>query len=201
MKMDEIKIFVMLVGIAAVVAGGYFALQSNTIQNDFPEEEIITETIEPELEEKDEIQSKIEEKYAELEKQITDKGEYEPAPRDWPTSGPFEIDRSRYVLGENVFVRVHDLQPQEKGQIAFLRPLNETHYSVYITMHFDGSNKLSFNQYFKPDLSRGLGTCTKNDLIGDWTVVFQGTNYENLHFEIVDQMLPGTEENYQQKVC
>ncbi len=201
MKMNEIKIFVMLVGIAAVAVVGYFALQSNTIQNDFPEEEIITETIEPELEEKDEIQSKIEEKYAELEKQITDKGEYKPAPRDWPTSGPFEIDRSKYVLGENVFVRVHDLQPHEKGQIAFLRPLNETHYSVYITIHFDGSKKLSFNQYFKPDLSRILGTCTKNDLLGDWTVVFQGTNYENLHFEIVDQILPGTEENFQQKVC
>ena len=199
--MNEIKIFVMLVGIAAVAVGGYFALQSNTIQNDFPEEEIITETIEPELEEKDEIQSKIEEKYAELEKQITDKGEYKPAPRDWPTSGPFEIDRSKYVLGENVFVRIHNLQPQDKGQIAFLRPLNETHYSVYITIHFDGSKKLSFNQYFKPDLSRTLGTCTKNDLLGRWAVVFQGTNYENLHFEIVDQILPGIEEEFQQKVC
>ncbi len=199
--MNEIKIFVMLAGIGVVVVGGYFALQSNTIQNDFPEEGISTETIESDLEEKNEIQSKIEEKYAELEKQITDKGEYKPAPRDWPTSGPFEIDRSRYVLGENVFVRIHNLQPQDKGQIAFLRPLNETHYSVYITIHFDGSKKLSFNQYFKPDLSRILGTCTKNDLLGDWTVVFQGTNYENLHFEIVDQMLPGTEENFQQKVC
>jgi hypothetical protein len=199
--MNEIKIFVMLVGIAAVAVLGYFALQRNTIQNDFPKEEIRTETIESELEENDEIQSKIEEKYAELEKQITDKGEYKPAPRDWPTSGPFEIDRSRYVLGENVFVRVHDLQPQEKGQIAFLRPLNETHYSVYKTIHFDGSNKLTFNQYFKPDLSRILGTCTKNDLLGDWAVVFQGTNHTNLHFEIVDQIVPGTEENYQQKVC
>ncbi len=98
-------------------------------------------------------------------------------------------------------MRVHDLQLQDKGQIAFLRPLNETHDSVYITIHFDGSKKLSFNQYFKPDLSRILGTCTKNDLIGDWTVVFQGTNYENLHFEIVDQILPGIEEEYQQKVC
>jgi len=190
----------MLVGIAAVAVGGYFALQSNTIQNDFPEEGISTETIESDLEEKNEIQSKIEEKYAELEKQITDKGEYEPAPRDWPTSGPFEIDRSRYVLGENVFVRVHNLQPQEKGQIAFLRPLNETHYSVYKTIHFDGSIKLTFNQYFKPSISALEGVCSKNDLIGDWTVVFQGTNYKNLHFKIVDQMVPGTEEHYQ-KVC
>jgi len=199
--MNEIKIFVMLVGIAVVAVGGYFALQSNTIQNDFPDEEIIIEAIEGELEEESEIQSKIAEKYAEIEKQTIDKGEYKPAPRDYPTSGPFEIDRSRYVLGENVFVSVHNLQPQEKGQIAFLRPLNETHYSVYITIPFDGSEKLAFNQYFKPDLSKVKRICSKNDLIGRWAVVFQGTNYENLHFEIVDQILPGIEEEYQQKVC
>ena len=199
--MNEIKIFVMLVGIAVVAVGGYFALQSNTIQNDFPEEEIITEAIEGELEEESEIQSKIEEKYAEIEKQITDKGEYKPAPRDYPTSGPFEIDRSRYVLGENVFVNIHNLQLQEKGQIAFLRQINETHYSVYITIPFDGSKKLSFNQYFKPDISKINRICSKNDLIGRWAVVFQGTNYENLHFEIVDQIIPGSKENYQKIVC
>ena len=199
--MNEIKIFVMLVGIAVVAVGGYFALQSNTIQNDFPEEEIITEAIEGELGEESEIQSKIAEKYVEIEKQTIDKGEYKPAPRDYPTSGPFEIDRSRYVLGENVFVSINNLQPQEKGQIAFLRPLNETHYSVYITIPFDGSEKLAFNQYFKPDISKVKRICSKNDLIGRWAVVFQGTNYENLHFEIVDQILPGGKENYQKKVC
>ena len=199
--MNELKIIVMLAGIGVVVVGGYFAVQSNTIQNDFPKEEIITEATESELEEEVEIQSKIEEKYAEIEKQIIDKEEYKPAPRDWPTSGPFEIDRSRYVLGESVFVSIKNLQPQEKGQIAFLRPLNETHYSVYITIPFDGSKKLTFNQYFKPDLSTVKRICSKNDLIGRWAVVFQGTNYENLHFEIVDQVIPGSKENYQEKVC
>ncbi len=199
--MNELKIIVMLAGIGVVVVGGYFAVQSNTIQNDFPKEEIITEATESELEEEVEIQSKIEEKYAEIEKQIIDKEEYKPASRDWPTSGPFEIDRSRYVLGESVFVSIKNLQPQEKGQIAFLRPLNETHYSVYITIPFDGSVKLTFNQYFKPDLSTVKRICSKNDLIGRWAVVFQGTNYENLHFEIVDQVIPGSKENYQEKVC
>ena len=127
--------------------------------------------------------------------------DYVTAPRDWPTSGPFQIDRSQYVLGELVLMRIGDLQPNEKGQIAFLRSLNETHYDVYITIPFDGSQKITFNQYFKPSLSRGLGICTKDDLLGQWRVVFQGTNYENLNFEIIDKIIPGEEVNYEGNIC
>ena len=127
--------------------------------------------------------------------------DYKPAPRDWQTSGPFQIDREQYVLGELVLVRIGDLATNEKGQIAFLRPLNETHYDVYMTIPFDGSQKITFNQYFKPSLSRGLGICSKADLLGNWTVVFQGTDYNNLKFEIVDRYIPGEEENYEEPVC
>ncbi len=35
------------------------------------------------------------------------------APRVWQTSGPFEIDREQYVLGELVLLRMEDLQPNE----------------------------------------------------------------------------------------
>jgi len=122
-------------------------------------------------------------------------------PRVWQTSGPFEIDREQYVLGELVLMRIGDLQPNEKGQIAFLRSLNETHYDVYITIPFDGSQKITFNQYFKPSLSRGLGICSKDDLMGQWRVVFQGTNYENLNFEIIDKIIPGEEVNYEGNIC
>ncbi len=82
-----------------------------------------------------------------------------------------------------------------------MRPLNETHYDVYITIPFDGSQKITFNQYFKPSLNRGLGICTKDDLLGNWTVAFQGTDYNNLKFEIVDRYVPGEEENYEEPVC
>jgi len=123
------------------------------------------------------------------------------ATRVWQTSGPFEIDREQYVLGELVLMRIGDLSTNEKGQIAFLRSLNETHYDVYITIPFDGSQKITFNQYFKPSLSRGLGICTKDDLIGQWRVVFQGTNYENLNFEIIDKIIPGEEVNYEGNIC
>ncbi len=123
------------------------------------------------------------------------------APRVWQTSGPFEIDREQYVLGELVLVRVGDITTNEKGQITFLRPLNETHYDVYITIPFDGSQKITFNQYIKPSVSRGLGICTKADLLGNWTVVFQGVDYNQLKFEIVDKYIPGEEENYEETVC
>ena len=34
---------------------------------------------------------------------------YVPKEREWIQSGPFQIDRSEYVLGEKVFINVNDL--------------------------------------------------------------------------------------------
>ncbi len=127
-------------------------------------------------------------------------------PRVWEkqTSGPFQIDREQYVLGELVLIRVgiqNQLKPNDIGQIVFLQPSNGTHQTVYITIPFDGSDKISFNQYFKPALSVFRGICSKADLLGNWTVVFQGTDYNNLKFEIVDRYIPGDEQHYEKPVC
>ncbi len=131
---------------------------------------------------------------------------YVATPRVWEkqTSGPFQIDREKYVLGELVLIRVgiqNQLKQNDIGQIAFLQPSNGTHQTVYITIPFDGSDKISFNQYFKPALSMFRGICSKADLLGNWTVVFQGVDYNNLKFEIVDRYIPGEEENYEEPVC
>jgi len=120
------------------------------------------------------------------------------------TSGPFQIDREKYVLGELVLLRIgiqNELKPNEKGQIVFLQPSSNETQTVYITIPFDGSDKISFNQYFKPALSQNRGICSKADLLGNWTVVFQGVDYNNLKFEIVDRYIPGEEENYAEPVC
>ena len=124
---------------------------------------------------------------------------YIATPRVWEkqTSGPFQIDREQYVLGELVLIRINELGPNEKGQIVFLEPSNGTHQTVYITIPFDSSEKITFNQYFKPALSRARGICTIDDLLGNWTVVFQGTDYNNLKFEIIDRYIPGDEEHYE----
>jgi len=126
--------------------------------------------------------------------------EYTPKVREWITSGPFQIDRSEYVLGEKIFVRIGELSIDEKGQIVFLRPLNSTHYSVYFTIPFDGSELGTFNYYLQPALSRNQGLCTADVFIGDWRVVFRGTNYPNLEFKITGDILTGDEEDYE-PVC
>jgi len=143
--------------------------------------------------------SEIQEKLNEIEKKNLE-NEYSPKVREWITSGPFQIDRSEYVLGEKIFVRIGELSVDEKGQIAFLRPLNSTHYSVYFTIPFDGTDKGTFNYYLQPSLSRNQGLCTADDFIGDWRVVFRGTNYPNLEFKITEDILPGDEDDYE-PVC
>lgn len=124
---------------------------------------------------------------------------YTPKPREWITSGPFQIDRTEYVLGEKIFFTAKGLSPNEKGQIAFLRPLNDTHYSVYFTVPFDGMQKSTFNYYFEPRLSANTNICTKDQLVGKWVATFRGTNYPNLYFEIKDQILPGAEDTFSPK--
>jgi len=129
-----------------------------------------------------------------------------PTPRVWEkqTSGPFQIDREQYVLGELVLIRIgilNELKLNDIGQIVFLQPSNGTHQTVYITIPFNGTDKVYFNQYFKPALSQIRGICSKADLLGNWTVVFQGADYNNLKFEIVDRVIPGHEEDYEIKVC
>ena len=124
------------------------------------------------------------------------KNTYTPKKREWITSGPFQIDRSEYIIGEKIFVRIGNLQLDEKGQIAFLRPLNDTHKSVYLTIPFDGSDRPDFNYYLQPQLSAIEDYCTIDAFVGDWQVVFRGTDYPSLEFKITSEILPGDEEEY-----
>lgn len=145
------------------------------------DKEVIPETETPE----------IEKKIEEVEK-INLENEYSPKPREWLTSGPFQIDRSEYAIGEKIFLVIGGLNGNEKGQIAFMRPLNDTHYSVYITIPFDGMKKDVFNYYVEPQISKTKEICSVDDIIGKWAVVFRGTDYPNLYFEITDDVVPGT---------
>ena len=134
----------------------------------------------------------VEEKLEDIEI-VAGNSTYVPLPRDWQASGPFQIDRKEYALGEKIFMRVGGLQFQEKGQVAVMRPLNDTHYSVYLTIPFDGANKEQFNYYLDPQLSKTRGLCSVDDVLGKWALVFRGTDYPNLNFEIVNRTVPGTD--------
>jgi len=134
---------------------------------------------------------KIQEKLDNITK-INLENNYNPKEREWQTSGPFQIDRTKYAIGEKIFVIIGALNPDEKGQITFMRPLNSTHYSVYMTIPFDGQKKDAFNYYLDPHLSKPQEICSIDDLTGKWAVVFRGTNYPNLYFEITNDVVPGT---------
>ena len=133
--------------------------------------------------------------------EITNPEVYVPPMSEWITSGPFQIDRSSYRLGDSIFLVVGGLSVEEKGEIAFLRPMNETHYKVHVLKKFDGSISSDFNFYFRPDLSSSLKVCTKDDLVGKWKVVFRGVPYEAINFEIIDKVLPGSEKIYDDVFC
>ncbi len=165
--------------------------ESNTME--------VEDTLNKELQPDEKIIPEVEEKLNEIEK-INLENEYSPKEREWITSGPFQIDRSEYVLGEKIFLRIGGLSYDDKGQVAFLRPLNNTHYSVFITIPFDGADKPAFNYYVEPQLSKTKGYCSIDDFVGDWRVVFRGTNYPNLEFKIIEQILPGSENSFE-PVC
>ena len=135
---------------------------------------------------------------SEIQKKIDDiakinlENDYSPKEREWQTSGPFQIDRSKYAIGEKIFLVIGGLNANEKGEVAFMRPLNSTHSSVYITIPFDGAAKPAFNYYIDPQISKARGICSTDDITGKWAVVFRGTNYPNLYFEITKDVVPGT---------
>ena len=124
------------------------------------------------------------------------KDKWLPNEREWITSGPFKIDRSEYLLGEKVFVNVDQVSNNDKGEIVVFRPVNSTHYAVYHMMQFNAEGQRN-NYYFTPDLSEMDGICSVDQLIGEWTVVFQGTDYPDLKFKVTAEIIPGYEDRYE----
>ena len=182
-----------IVGIIIVIVG-VFALTNQ--ESDIME---VEDTFDKELKSNEEITPEIQEKMDKIEKTNLE-NEYIQKPREWITSGPFQIDRSEYVLGEKIFLRIGGLTADEKGEVALYRPTNSTHHIVYWTIPFDGADKNAFNYYFQPQLSKSNNYCTVDDFIGDWVIIFRGTNYSNLEFKITKDILPGDEDSYE-PVC
>ena len=112
------------------------------------------------------------------------------------SSGPFQINKSVYKLGEKVFLTVEGLQEIEKGKAIFLRPLNATHMTAYSTIPFDGQLKNEFNQYVEPKLLKSMKTCSVEDIVGQWEVWFKGTNYESLKFVVSEEMITDEDDKF-----
>lgn len=117
--------------------------------------------------------------------------------KNWNRSGPFAINKFEYKIGESVFVVAQNLALNDVGNAIFVLPNGTT---KYISIQFDGSQKSGFNQYFKPSVSKSRNICTTDDIIGEWTVVFQGTQYAPLKFRVLNETIPSETGNFQ-RVC
>ncbi len=111
----------------------------------------------------------------------------------WISSGPFHIREAEYLLGENIFISVGELAPQESGNLLIIRPNGD----IYKSVPFDGSVKSGFNHYFTPELSRQLKICVVEELIGTWKLVFEGTEYKEITFEVTEEYQLGEKEDYE----
>ena len=106
----------------------------------------------------------------------------------WIESGPFAIDKAQYNVGEKIFLDTDGLKFDDNGMVEFLRPINDTHHKAYIKIPFDGMDKQQFNYYFEPRLQMYTGICSMDDIAGNWIVRFSGTQYEDINFEILNQV-------------
>jgi len=123
-------------------------------------------------------------------------------------SGPFQIEKYEYYLGEKIFFNAVNIPTDVKGEIIFLRPeLDRSNLKIkelegipeelvskkvkYIGIEFNGENKQNFNKFFEPRFSEWNGICSRDDLVGQWVVIFLGTQYENINFTVLNQTMPG----------
>ena len=105
------------------------------------------------------------------------------------TSGPFSINNGTYRLGDNVFMTVTGLKPTDAGKIIVFDPKG----AIFTQVPFNGTMKSDFNYFFKPYTLKSEKLCTPQDLVGNWTIVFQGTQYKSIPFKIINQWVPGDE--------
>ena len=77
-----------------------------------------------------EIQEKLDEV-----KRIADESKYTPLEREWITSGPFQVDRSEYAIGESIFIRMGGIEENEIGQITIYRPLIQLIIKYILQFH------------------------------------------------------------------
>ncbi|HJM79847.1 MAG TPA: hypothetical protein QF656_04875 [Nitrosopumilus sp.] len=126
---------------------------------------------------------------------------YSPQERKWIQSGPFQIDRSEYILGEKIFVNIINLPKNSKGEMIFTRIIDSTSIFEYKKIPFDGS-KPQQNFYLSIDLFDKRKICTVDQIIGDWELRFVGENgeFNKIDFKILDKIMPGEKERYE-PVC
>ena len=106
--------------------------------------------------------------------------------------GPLQINKDKYLLGENVYVVLKNLRPQDMGAVQFFTPEG----ILYDEMGFNGENRDFQKKYFKPSLLKSKNLCEKEQLVGTWTVMFRGYEEAKLYFEVMPDILPNQENHF-----
>ena len=161
-------------------------------QNEITENQILTE-----INESSEIQNIIDKIKNDKIENDNSLQPYTPNEREWIQSGPFQIDRSEYALGEKIFVNIINLKEDQKGTMVFTKIVNSTSIFEYKKISFDGS-KPQQNFYISFDLFDKRGICTTDQLIGDWEIKFVGDKgeFESIMFKITNEIVPGKYNRY-----
>ena len=108
------------------------------------------------------------------------------------------INKDKYLLGENIFMRIQGIPAGLKDSVQFYTPEK----ILFLNLNFDGDEKSSVKHYFRPSLQKSLrtdtvdGLCDKEQLIGEWTVIFASMPSDRLYFQVMDETLPHSEEYY-----
>jgi len=108
-----------------------------------------------------------------------------------------QINKDKYLLGENVFVKINDVPMELKTRALFFTPSGKQFYEINI----DGEKSSGFKQYFKPQLLANRQLCDVNELIGQWTVMFENNPQDKLNFDMTEEYLPGHEEYFESSTC
>ena len=106
--------------------------------------------------------------------------------------GPLQINKDKYLLGEHVYVILTNLMPGDKGTVQFFTPNG----ILYEEMGFNGEVRDFQKKYFKPQLLKSKNLCEKEDLVGEWTIMFKGYDVAKLHFEMLPDVLPNQENQF-----
>jgi len=106
-------------------------------------------------------------------------------------SGPFAINKYQYKIGEYIFMAVNNLQYNNAGNILIIDPKGDTYDSI----PFNGTMKTSFHYFFKPNTQNmgGLKLCNPTDLVGTWTLTFQGVPYKSIKFQVINDWIEGSQ--------
>jgi hypothetical protein len=107
----------------------------------------------------------------------------------WVISGPFAITKEKYRLGDNVFMVVQGLKPNDAGKIVVFDPKG----GVFTQVPFNGTMKSDFNYVFKPNTVRAEKLCKPEDLVGNWSIAFQGAPYRPIPFQVINEWVQGSQ--------